>query len=410
MAKKSVALSGVEAGNTAICTVGREGNDLHYRGYDIMDIAEKCDFEEVAYLLIHGKLPNRAELKAYKTKLRGMRGLPEVVRGALEQLPASAHPMDVMRTGVSAMGCTLPEKDDHNAAGARDIADRLMASLGSMLCYWYHWSHNGRMIEVETDDDSIGGHFLHPLHGRQPSALWVRAVHTSLVLYPEHEVNASTLPSRVVAGPERSREELIGVAGDLNRAHRALQLCPDALRGDIGEAPQRHLLALVERVAEHEVRDLVVAGDRARHDVAPGNALDAQVLPLDDLGAGHAGRDPDLVRRGLFPEPAEGPAQHDLFVGQVRTEGKRLETALFAVGGKCIGTWPPSCSAPQPNAICRASKRNFSLNCSRQRPAKPDDIIQRISNCPQRFPNIRQPGRPRLPVASTSPKSFHQFP
>jgi len=198
--KKSVALSGVAAGNTALCTVGRSGNDLHYRGYNILDIAEQCDFEEVAYLLIHGKLPNRAELKAYKTKLKRLRGLPDAVRTVLEQLPASAHPMDVMRTGVSALGCVLPEKDDHNAAAARDIADRLVASLGSMLCYWYHWSHNGRMIDVETDDDSVGGHFLHLLHGVEPSDAWVRAMHTSLILYAEHEFNASTFTGRVIAG------------------------------------------------------------------------------------------------------------------------------------------------------------------------------------------------------------------
>ncbi len=198
--KKSVALSGVTAGNTALCTVGRSGNDLHYRGYDILDIADKCDFEEVAYLLVYGKLPNRAELKAYKTKLKTLRGLPETARSVLESLPASTHPMDVMRTGVSALGCALPEKDDQNGAGARDIADRLVASLGSMLCYWYHWSHNGRMIEVETDDDSVGGHFLHLLHGREPSDLWVRAMHTSLILYAEHEFNASTFTARVIAG------------------------------------------------------------------------------------------------------------------------------------------------------------------------------------------------------------------
>ncbi|HEV7165356.1 MAG TPA: 2-methylcitrate synthase [Gammaproteobacteria bacterium] len=198
--KKSVALSGVTAGNTALCSVGKSGNDLHYRGYDILDIAGKCDFEEIAYLLIHGKLPNRAELKAYKAKLKRLRGLPETVRAALEQLPASSHPMDVMRTGVSALGCALPEKDDHNAAGARDIADRLVASFGSMLCYWYHWSHNGRSIDVETDDDSVGGHFLHMLHGTEPSDAWVRAMHTSLILYAEHEFNASTFAARVIAG------------------------------------------------------------------------------------------------------------------------------------------------------------------------------------------------------------------
>lgn len=198
--KKSVALSGVAAGNTALCSVGRSGNDLHYRGYDILDIADKCDFEEVAYLLIHGKLPSRAELKAYKAKLKSLRGLPESVRTVLESLPASTHPMDVMRTGVSALGCVLPEKDDHHPAGARDIANRLLASLGSMLCYWYHWSHEGRAIEVETDDDSVGGHFLHLLHGREPSDAWVRAMHTSLILYAEHEFNASTFTARVIAG------------------------------------------------------------------------------------------------------------------------------------------------------------------------------------------------------------------
>ncbi|UZD56020.1 bifunctional 2-methylcitrate synthase/citrate synthase [Caldimonas aquatica] len=198
--KKSVALSGTAAGNTALCTVGRTGNDLHYRGYDILDIAETCEFEEIAYLLVHGKLPNLAELTAYKAKLKALRGIPAAVKTVLEQLPPSAHPMDVMRTGVSALGCVSPEKDDHNHPGARDIADKLMASLGSMLLYWYHYSHNGKRIEVETDDDSIGGHFLHLLHGRTPSELWVRSMHTSLILYAEHEFNASTFTGRVIAG------------------------------------------------------------------------------------------------------------------------------------------------------------------------------------------------------------------
>ncbi len=198
--KKSVALSGVTAGNTALCTVGRTGNDLHYRGYDILDVATTCEFEEIAYLLVHEKLPTSAELAAYKKKLMALRGLPANVKGALEWIPASAHPMDVMRTGVSILGTVLPEKDDHNIAGARDIADRLMASLGSMLLYWYHYSHNGRRIEVETDDDSIGGHFLHLLHGKTPSKSWVEAMHTSLNLYAEHEFNASTFTGRVIAG------------------------------------------------------------------------------------------------------------------------------------------------------------------------------------------------------------------
>jgi 2-methylcitrate synthase len=199
-AKKSVALSGVAAGNTALCTVGRTGNDLHYRGYDILDVATTCEFEEIAYLLVHGKLPNRAELAAYKTKLKALRGIPMTVKAVLEQLPASTHPMDVMRTGVSALGCALPEKEDHNHAGARDIADRLMASLGSVLMYWHHFAVNGKRIDVETDDDSIGGHILHLLHGKAPSELWVRAMHTSLILYAEHEFNASTFAARVIAG------------------------------------------------------------------------------------------------------------------------------------------------------------------------------------------------------------------
>lgn len=198
--KKSVALSGVAAGNTALCTVGRSGNDLHYRGYDILDLAANCQFEEVAHLLIHGKLPTAAELAAYKTKLQALRGLPAAVKVALEATPANAHPMDVMRTGVSVLGTVLPEKDDHNHPDARDIADRLLASLGSMLLYWYHFSHNGRRIEVETDDDSIGGHFLNLLHGKAPCESWVKAMHTSLVLYAEHEFNASTFTTRVVTG------------------------------------------------------------------------------------------------------------------------------------------------------------------------------------------------------------------
>ena len=198
--KKSVALSGVTAGNTALCSVGKTGNDLHYRGYDILDVAGTCEFEEIAYLLVHGKLPTVAELRGYKAKLKSMRGLPASVKAALEALPAASHPMDVMRTGVSVLGCTLPEKDDHNAPGARDIADRLMASLGSMLLYWYHFSTNGKRIEVETDDDSIGGHFLHLLHGVKPSAEWEKAMHVSLNLYAEHEFNASTFTTRVIAG------------------------------------------------------------------------------------------------------------------------------------------------------------------------------------------------------------------
>src|SRR6187399_1625926 len=199
-AKRGVGLSGVTAGNTALCTVGRTGNDLHYRGYDILDVAETCEFEEIAHLLVHGSLPTLSELKNYKSKLKALRGLPSAVLQTLELLPAAAHPMDVLRSGVSALGCILPEAHDHNQPGARDIADRLMASLGSMLLYWHRYAHHGRRIDVETDDDSIGSHFLHLLHGRKPSHSHERAMHTSLNLYAEHEFNASTFTARSIAG------------------------------------------------------------------------------------------------------------------------------------------------------------------------------------------------------------------
>lgn len=198
--KKSVALSGTAAGNTAICTVGRTGNDLHYRGYDILEFAEKAEFEEIAYLIVHEKLPNQAELDAYKTKLQGLRDLPQTVKTTLEQLPKTAHPMDVMRTGCSVLGCLETESTDRPIEAARDIVDRLMASFGSMLVYWYHFSHNNKKIDLVTDDDSIGGHFLHLLHGEKPKDSWVKAMHISLILYAEHEFNASTFTSRVIAG------------------------------------------------------------------------------------------------------------------------------------------------------------------------------------------------------------------
>ncbi len=198
--KKSVALSGVAAGNTALCSVGKTGNDLHYRGYDIVDLAQKCEFEEVAFLLVHGKLPNAQELAEYKMKLRKLRGLPNSVKQVLEALPATAHPMDVLRTGVSALGCETPESLMHTDKEAREIADRLLACMGSMLLYWYHFSLNGKKIDVETDDDSIGGHFLHLLHGVKSDPKWIKAMHVSLILYAEHEFNASTFTGRVIAG------------------------------------------------------------------------------------------------------------------------------------------------------------------------------------------------------------------
>jgi len=198
--KKGVALAGVAAGNTAICTVGHSGNDLHYRGYDILELAKHSTFEEVAYLLIHGDLPNRRQLADYHARLKTLRGLPDALRTVLEQIPATAHPMDVMRTGCSMLGTLQPEASDRNIEGAKALGDRLIACFGSMLLYWYHYSHSGRRVEVETDDDSIAAHFLHVLHGKKPSALHIRAMNTSLVLYAEHEFNASTFTARVIAG------------------------------------------------------------------------------------------------------------------------------------------------------------------------------------------------------------------
>jgi 2-methylcitrate synthase len=251
--KKSVALSGVVAGNTAICTVGRSGNDLHYRGYDILEIAESCEFEEIAYLLIHEKLPNPVELAAYKARLRGLRGLSPRLRSILEELPATAHPMDVLRTGVSALGCEAPEKPSHSAAGARDVADRLVASTGSMLCYWHHFSNGGRRIEVETDDDSAGGHFLHLLHGKPPRASWVRAMHTSLILYAEHEFNASTFAARVIAGTGSDMHSAItGAIGALRGPKHgganevALEIQQNYANPDAAEADIRRRVAAKE--------------------------------------------------------------------------------------------------------------------------------------------------------------------
>ncbi len=253
--KKSVALSGVVAGNTALCTVGRTGNDLHYRGYDILDVAETSEFEEIAHLLVYGWLPTRAELRAYKTKLRALRGIPAAVRTVLEAMPAATHPMDVMRTAVSALGCVLPEKDEHNQAGARDIADRLMAGLGSALLYWHHWTQNGRRIEVETDDDSIGGHFLHLLHGRPCDSEWERAMHTSLILYAEHEFNASTFAARVVAGTGSDMYSAItaGIGALRGPKHGganevALQIQQNYTSPDLAEADIRRRIAAKEVV------------------------------------------------------------------------------------------------------------------------------------------------------------------
>ncbi len=292
-AKKSVALSGTAAGNTAICTVGRQGNDLHYRGYDILDFAEVAEFEEIAYLIVHGKLPNRAGLEAYKTRLRALRGLPQALKTSLEQLPSTAHPMDVLRTGCSVLGSLLPEKPDQPAEQTRELIDRMMASFGSMLLYWYHYSVNGKRIEVETDDDSIGGHFLHLLHGEPPPEHWVRAMHTSLILYAEHEFNASTFAARVIAGTGSDLYSCITGAigalrgprhGGANEAAFEIQqryANPDQAEADIRERVARKEIVIgfghpvyttgdprnqvIKRVAE-SLAD--AAGDRRLFDIA----------------------------------------------------------------------------------------------------------------------------------------------
>jgi 2-methylcitrate synthase len=292
--KKSVALSGVTAGNTALCTVGVNGNDLHYRGYDILDIAEGAEFEEIAYLLIHGKLPNAAELSGYKAKLKSLRGIPMAVQDMLESIPASTHPMDVLRTACSALGSVLPEGEDHKLAPARDIADRLLASFGSMLLYWYHFSHSGRRIEVETDDESIGGHFLHLLHGRKPSALWERAMHTSLILYAEHEFNASTFTARVIAGTGSDMYSAItGAVGALKGPKHggANEFAFDTIgRYDNADDAERDI---IKRMAEkqivigfgHPVYTIADPRNQVIKEVARRLSQDAKNMKLFDISA-----------------------------------------------------------------------------------------------------------------------------
>jgi len=255
--KKSVALSGVVAGNTALCTVGHTGNDLHYRGYDILDIAEHCEFEEIAHLLIHGELPDAKQLADYKRRLRTLRALPEPVRKALELIPASAHPMDVMRTGCSMLGVAEPEPEPHTATAARAIADRMVACFGSILVYWFHFARNGRRIYVESEDDSIGGHFLRLLHGRAPDPLSVRAMHTSLILYAEHEFNASTFAARVVAG----------TGSDI---HSAVTGAIGALRGPKHGGANEAAIAIQKRYASADAAETDILERLAKKEIVIG--------------------------------------------------------------------------------------------------------------------------------------------
>lgn len=306
--KKSVALSGVVAGNTAICSVGKSGNDLHYRGYDILDVAEICEFEEIAYLLVHEKLPTLAELAGYKEKLRSLRDVPPGIKTILEALPATAHPMDVMRTGVSALGTVLPEKESHSAMGARDLADRLLACLGPMLLYWHHYTHHARRIEMETDDDSIGGNFLHLLHGEPPPCNWVKAMHTSLVLYAEHEFNASTFTARVIAGTGSDCYSAIAGAigalrgpkhGGANEA--AFDIQKRYGNPDEAEADIRHRAANREIIIGfgHPVYTVADPRNRIIREVARKLSIEAGDMAMFDVAA----RIEEVMRdaRNMFP-------------------------------------------------------------------------------------------------------------
>ncbi len=346
-AKKGVGLSGVTAGNTALCTVGRSGNDLHYRGYDILDVADTCEFEEIAFLLVHGTLPTRAELAGYKAKLKALRGLPAAVKAALEALPAASHPMDVMRTGVSALGCVLPEKDDQNPPGARDIADRLMASLGSMLLYWFHYAHNGKRIDVETDDDSIGGHFLHLLHGKPPSEMFVRAMHTSLILYAEHEFNASTFTCRVVAGTGADMYSALtagigalrgpkhGGANEVSFEIQNRYASPDEAEADIRRRVEAKQVIIGFGHAVYTIADprnkviKEVARRLSQHAGIDEDVRHRRPDRGDDVGREEDVRQPRLVQRHQLPHA--GRADGDVHAAVRHRPHQRL-------GGACDGT------------------------------------------------------------------------
>jgi 2-methylcitrate synthase len=293
-AKKSVVLSGVMAGNTAISSVGRTGNDLHYRGYDILDVADTCEFEEIAYLLIHEKLPTQAELDAYKAKLKNLRNLPESLKVVLEAIPATAHPMDVLRTGVSALGTMVPETETHSIDGARDLADRLLACLGPILLYWYHYSHHHRRIEVATEDDSLGEHFLHLLHGTPPPPLWVRAMHTSLILYAEHEFNASTFTARVIASTGSDFYSAItGAIGALRGAKHgganeaAFEIQKRYSNPDEAEADIRRRVANKEIIIGfgHPVYTIADPRNRVIREVARKLSMEAGDMKMFDVAA-----------------------------------------------------------------------------------------------------------------------------
>ena len=300
--KKSVALSGVVAGNTAISSVGH-GDDLRYRGYNIRDLAQNCSFEEVAYLVLYGALPTQHQLDAYTQKLRSLRGLPDAIKIVLEQLPAKAHPMDVMHAGVAALSTMEQEALAHEAPGARDIADRLIACLGSMLLYWYHFTREGKRIDVETADASVGGHFLALLHGKTPSEAWVKAMNASLILYAEHEFNASTFTARIIAGTGSDMHSAIGGA-------------IGALKGP------KHGGA---NEAAFEVQSRYETPDEAESDIRQRIAAKEIVL-----GFGHPVYTTVDPRNVMIKEVARqlGAAQHDMKLWNI---ADRIETVMMDV-------------------------------------------------------------------------------
>jgi 2-methylcitrate synthase len=248
--KKTGGLAGVSAGETHLCTVGKEGAGLTYRGYDIYDLADNASFEEVAYLLLYGKLPNRRELASYVRRLKSLRGLPDELKKVLEMIPGDTHPMDVLRSAVSMLGNIEPEGDFSNQ---ENVADRMLASLPSMLLYWHRFHADGQRIEVETDDDSVSGHFLHLLHDRTPSDLHRKSLDTTLILYAEHEFNASTFAARVITGT-------------LSDFHSAVTGAIGALRGPLHGGANEAAMALIQKFRTPEEATQGVLAMLARKD------------------------------------------------------------------------------------------------------------------------------------------------
>jgi len=262
-------LRGQVAGKTALSTVGKEGSGLTYRGYDVKDLAENCVFEEVAHLILKGALPTQSELDAYRTKLKGLRGLPGALKDVLERIPASAHPMDVLRTGCSFLG-NLEMEQDFTQQG--EIADRLLAVFPSIICYWYRFSHDGVKVETETDDASIGAHFLHMLRGEKPSALHERVMNVSLILYAEHEFNASTFTARVCAST-------------LSDLHSCVTGAIGSLRGPLHGGANEAAMDMIEKFtsADHAEQEMMGMLERKEKIMGFGHAIYSESDPRNAI-------------------------------------------------------------------------------------------------------------------------------